>query len=355
MTAADVPTTSGMPNNGYEGMRFLGYPVFEPLVGWDLSRTDVLAGLKPALAESWEQDAADPRKWRFRLRQGVQFHDGTPLTADAVVWNFDRFFRNDSPQFDPAGSAITRGRIAVLAGYRKLDDRTVEMETTRPVSYWPYLVTSGADHLAAILRAGGARLGARRRPAARGHRAVPPDALRAAPAGGAVAQRRVLERRGPRQARPRGAAADAGGEHPPRRAAQQPGGLDRGAAARRGAVAPRRRLPDHHGQLPACLALGLRRRRSRAAPWPTRRCARRSNYCIDRDGHGGAAERHGGALGRLLQGERSELRRAAEPLPPRPGARPRAAGRGGLHARSGRCASRSASPPPAPARCCRCR
>ena len=70
MTAADVPTTSGMPNNGYEGMRFLGYPVFEPLVGWDLSRTDVLAGLKPALAESWEQDAADPRKWRFTAAAG---------------------------------------------------------------------------------------------------------------------------------------------------------------------------------------------------------------------------------------------------------------------------------------------
>src|SRR5918998_883779 len=140
MTASDVPTTSGMPNNGFEGMRFLGYPVFEPLVGWDLSRTDALAGLKPALAESWEQDAADPRKWRFTLRSGVLFHDGMPLTADAVVWNLDRFFKNDSPQFDPAGSAIVRGRIPVLAAYRKLDDRTVELETTRPVSYWPYLV-----------------------------------------------------------------------------------------------------------------------------------------------------------------------------------------------------------------------
>src|SRR5215218_7750342 len=82
MTAADVPTTSGMPNNGFEGMRFLGYPVFEPLVGWDLSRTDRLAGLKPALAEGWEQDGQDPKKWRFVLRQGVAFHDGTPLTAD---------------------------------------------------------------------------------------------------------------------------------------------------------------------------------------------------------------------------------------------------------------------------------
>ena len=38
MTASDIPTTTGMPNNGFEGMRFLGYPAFEGLVLWDLSR-----------------------------------------------------------------------------------------------------------------------------------------------------------------------------------------------------------------------------------------------------------------------------------------------------------------------------
>jgi ABC-type transport system substrate-binding protein len=139
MTATDVPTTSGMPNNGFEGMRFLGYPVFQSLIGWDLSRTDQLAGLKPALAERWEQDERDPKVWRFFLRRGVAFHDGTPFNADVVLWNLDRFFKNDSPQFDAAGSAITRGRIPILAAYRKVDDFTVEMETTRPVSYWPYL------------------------------------------------------------------------------------------------------------------------------------------------------------------------------------------------------------------------
>jgi len=141
MTATDVPTTTGMPNNGFEGMRFLGYPVFESLVLWDLSRADVVAGIRPGLAERWEQDEADPRKWRFHLRRGVTFHDGTPFNADAVIWNLDRFFRNDSPQFDPAGSAIVRGRIPVLDSYRKVDDNTVELTTTRPVSYWPYLVT----------------------------------------------------------------------------------------------------------------------------------------------------------------------------------------------------------------------
>ncbi len=141
MTAADVPTTSGMPNNGYEGMRFLGYPIFEPLVQWNLTRADAPADIRDGLAESWTQDQANPKLWRFVLRQGVKFHDGTAFNADAVIWNFDRFFRNDSPQFDPTGSAIARGRIPVLASYRKIDEFTVEIETTRAVSYWPYLMT----------------------------------------------------------------------------------------------------------------------------------------------------------------------------------------------------------------------
>ena len=42
MTAADIPTATGLPNNGFEGMRFLGYPIFEGLVLWDLTRTDQL-------------------------------------------------------------------------------------------------------------------------------------------------------------------------------------------------------------------------------------------------------------------------------------------------------------------------
>ena len=55
MTASDIPTATGMPNNGFEGMRFMGYPIFEGLVLWDLSRADKLAGLRPGLAEKWEQ------------------------------------------------------------------------------------------------------------------------------------------------------------------------------------------------------------------------------------------------------------------------------------------------------------
>ncbi len=140
MTATDVPTTTGMPNNGYEGMRFLGYPVFESLVLWDLARADAPAGLRPGLAERWEQDEADLTRWRFHLRQGVRFHDGAPFDADAVVWNMERFFRDGAPQSEPQGAAIARARLAGLAGWSKIDDATVELRTSRPISYFPYLV-----------------------------------------------------------------------------------------------------------------------------------------------------------------------------------------------------------------------
>ena len=36
MTAADLPSTHGIPNNGFEGYRFLGYPPYDALVNWDL-------------------------------------------------------------------------------------------------------------------------------------------------------------------------------------------------------------------------------------------------------------------------------------------------------------------------------
>lgn len=139
MTATDIPTTTGMPNNGFEGMRFLGYPVFEGLVLWDLTKTDALAGLKPGLAESWAQSPDDKKTWIFKLRPDVAFHDGTAFNADAVVWNLDRYFKQDSPQFEAPGSGITRARVPVLASYKKIDDMTVSITTTVPASYFPYM------------------------------------------------------------------------------------------------------------------------------------------------------------------------------------------------------------------------
>src|SRR5215471_879292 len=137
MTASDVPTTTGAPDNGFEGLRFFGFPVFEGLVLWDLTRDDTPAVIRPGLAESWEQDENDRTKWIFHLRKGVKFHDGSDFNADAAIWNLDRYFKSDSPQFDPTGGAVARGRNPWFAGDREIDDSTIEISNPRPLSYFP--------------------------------------------------------------------------------------------------------------------------------------------------------------------------------------------------------------------------
>ena len=110
MTAADIPYTPGQPDQGGEGYRFIGYQMYDALINWDLSQGERLPDLVPGLAESWEVSKADNTKWIFHLRRGVKFHDGSDFNADAAIWNLDRYFKSDAPQFDPTGGAIARGR-----------------------------------------------------------------------------------------------------------------------------------------------------------------------------------------------------------------------------------------------------
>ena len=56
MTAADIANTAGIPDQGFEGYRFVGYQLYDALVRWDLSQGERLPDIAPALAESWEVD-----------------------------------------------------------------------------------------------------------------------------------------------------------------------------------------------------------------------------------------------------------------------------------------------------------
>ena len=53
MTASDIAYTAGIPDQGFEGYRFVGYQLYEALVRWDLSQGERLPDIAPALAESW--------------------------------------------------------------------------------------------------------------------------------------------------------------------------------------------------------------------------------------------------------------------------------------------------------------
>jgi peptide/nickel transport system substrate-binding protein len=58
MTASDIPTTTGIPNNGGEGFRFLGFPAFDGLIDWDFTRPDQIAGL------TWARHLVEDRRER---------------------------------------------------------------------------------------------------------------------------------------------------------------------------------------------------------------------------------------------------------------------------------------------------
>ncbi|TYB84545.1 hypothetical protein FQ320_21890 [Oceaniovalibus sp. ACAM 378] len=87
----------------------------------------------PGLAESWE--AVDPLTWRFNLRDGVTFHDGTPFTAEDVKFTLDYILAPDSVY----GS---KSRIGQIESTAVVDEHTVEITTTVP---FPTLIIGLSD------------------------------------------------------------------------------------------------------------------------------------------------------------------------------------------------------------------
>src|SRR5436853_5987517 len=142
MTAADIPRTLGQPDQGFEGNRFTGLTMYDALTMWDLSSADKPSVMIPGLATEWAVDDADKKKWTFKLRPGVTFHDGSPFNADAVIWNVEKVLKQDAPQFDASQVGVTASRMPTLASARKIDDMTVELTTKEPDSFLPINLTN---------------------------------------------------------------------------------------------------------------------------------------------------------------------------------------------------------------------
>ncbi len=61
-------------------------------IGWNvfdaLTQVDEHARIIPGIAKSWR--TIDPLTWEFKLRKGIKFHDGSPLTAEDVAFSLER-------------------------------------------------------------------------------------------------------------------------------------------------------------------------------------------------------------------------------------------------------------------------
>lgn len=79
---------------------------------------------------------AGGREWVFQLHQGIQFHDGTALTADDIIFTYDLYKR--SRNYDPIFHRYFRN----LAEIHKIDDWTVSFEMKEPVSVFPTVLAT---------------------------------------------------------------------------------------------------------------------------------------------------------------------------------------------------------------------
>ena len=87
--------------------------IFETLVALKPGTTEP----EPGLAESWEANE-DGTVWTFKIRQGVTFHDGETLDAEAVCFNFDRWYNFKGALANPAASYYWQ---VVFGGFAEFD------------------------------------------------------------------------------------------------------------------------------------------------------------------------------------------------------------------------------------------
>lgn len=99
-------TTNNVVGHAYEG----------------LVRYDKKYQIEPALATSWQ--ATSPTTWRFNLRKGIKFHDGTDFTADDVIFSFERIRQ-------PQGTMQIY--VAGIKEIQKIDSHTIDLILDKPV------------------------------------------------------------------------------------------------------------------------------------------------------------------------------------------------------------------------------
>ena len=97
--------------------RQIYHNIYEPLLVLDTS-----LGIKPGLAESWQQP--DAKTLIMKLRRGVKFHDGTDFNAEAAKFNFNRM------KTEP--KSVRKGEVASIESVDVVDPYTIKINLRRP-------------------------------------------------------------------------------------------------------------------------------------------------------------------------------------------------------------------------------
>jgi peptide/nickel transport system substrate-binding protein len=127
--ALEGETNSWLPGQGNfsAGGLNVAAAIYDPLV-----RRDHDQQLRPYLAESVAPNE-DFTQWTLRLRPGVRFHDGTPLDAAALKWNFDHLHK--------VPGSVTFGAIRDVERVEVVDELTVRYHLSRGIAPFPDLLT----------------------------------------------------------------------------------------------------------------------------------------------------------------------------------------------------------------------
>ena len=121
--------------------------ITEPLITYDPSHSKPI--LVPALVESWKPTEGG-RKWTLQLRKNVKWSDGRELVAQEIVDSFERFLAPATGAFLASTfyvvknvQAFNSGKLTDFSqvGIHSSSENQIKIELTRPVSYFPHLLT----------------------------------------------------------------------------------------------------------------------------------------------------------------------------------------------------------------------
>jgi peptide/nickel transport system substrate-binding protein len=108
-----------IPFGGVSGANHWGKEgIYDSLLEWDKDLK-----VQPALAESWE--APDDKSWVFKLREGLKFHNGDPVTVDDVIYSMNL-------QKTPPEPGVPNSFYPAIESIEAVDERTIKFNMTGP-------------------------------------------------------------------------------------------------------------------------------------------------------------------------------------------------------------------------------